>query len=407
MKQIIIIGGGAAGFFSAIWCKETNPDASVTIIEKSKYILSKVLISGGGRCNVTHACFEPKALCENYPRGARELRGPMSRFQPKDTIDWFKSRGVSLKVEGDNRVFPVSDSSQSIYDCLVSTAKKYNIAIWTECTVNAVKKTSEGFQLNLQHQTISCDKLILATGSSRGGFELAKQLGHTIIDPIPSLFTFKINDPTLKDLQGLSVPDCTAWLNHHKKGAQSGPLLITHWGMSGPAIIKLSAWQARLLYDNHYQLPLTVNWLPEESSQSLIDTVNTQINRHPKRALATYSPFTDIPKRLWVYLLQKSGINGDITWNQLSPKSTQRLLQTLQSDCYQISGKGTFKEEFVTCGGISLKEIDFKSMESKLVPDLHCVGELLDIDGITGGFNFQNAWTTGFLAGTYDNKSTH
>ena len=395
----IIIGAGAAGFFSAIQHKSTHPKDEVIIIEKSKEVLAKVKISGGGRCNVTHACFEPRDLIANYPRGAKALLGPFHQFQPRDTVDWFQSRGVPLKTEADGRMFPVSDSSQSIVDCLMKEAEKLGVKLWTECAVKKIEKDSDGrFTLELANgQSHGCEKVILATGSSRSGYDFARSLGHTIVDPVPSLFTFAIKDSDLHALSGLSVAKATAWI--HKKQPQTGPLLITHWGLSGPAIIKLSAWHARDLFEQKYQMPVTINCLADWSLSDLEQRVQECRQAQPKKQISQKSPFTEIPGRLWAYFLGRSGISPSQIWHDLSAKQVARLLGELRQGRFEISGKGVFKEEFVTCGGVALDEIDFKAMESKVCNGLHIVGELLDIDGVTGGFNFQNAWTTGFLAG--------
>ena len=399
-----VIGGGAAGFFAAIHCKAQNPDSPVILIEKSASVLAKVKISGGGRCNVTHACFEPIRLAESYPRGGKALIGPFQRFQPRDTMNWFESRGVPLKIESDNRVFPISDSSQSIVDCLVNEAAILGVQVWTECTVESIQKTEQGaFVVTLASgMTHHANKLILATGSSRAGYALAESLGHTITPLVPSLFTVKIQDESLTALSGLSVPNATLKLSGKKTWTQSGPLLITHWGFSGPALIKLSAWAARDFFEAHYQLPLQINWISDQSVQS-VDSLFQAQKAHPKKMISNTSLFQTIPSRLWAYFLQKAGISESKQWQDFSKKDAQTLSNILLNDTYLTQGKGQFKEEFVTCGGVSLSEVNFKTMESKLCPNLCFAGEILDIDGITGGFNFQNAWTTGFLAGTAGN----
>jgi predicted Rossmann fold flavoprotein len=398
--KIIIIGGGAAGFFSAIHNKESNPNCDVIIIEKSKQLLSKVAISGGGRCNVTHACFEPKRLCDHYPRGSKELRGPFHTFQPTDTMQWFESHGVPLKVESDNRVFPASNNSQSIIDCLLKKAQNLGIKIWTECTVSKIKKTEFNFELSFESGEIEiCKKLVLATGSSRPGHSLAKSLGHTIIQPVPSLFTFKIHDHQLHKLSGLAIQHAEVWLEGKKKQSQTGPLLVTHWGMSGPSIIKLSAWNARNLHESKYQTTLIVNSLPSLKVYEITSKLTHFQQLNPKKLIINQSPFPEIPHRLWAYLVGRTKVTDDQCWNSLQSKKIESISQELSQGRYTITGKGQFKEEFVTCGGVSLKEINFKTMESTRCKGLHIIGELLDIDGITGGFNFQNAWTTGFISG--------
>ncbi len=397
-KTIIVIGAGAAGLFSAIHNKLNFPKASVIILEKSSNVLSKVKISGGGRCNVTHACFEPKQLIEHYPRGKKELLSCFYKFQPQDTMNWFEAEGVQLKIESDNRVFPCSNSSQTIIDCLLEKAKKLNITIQTKIAIESVSKQQHQFIIQSKNTPIiTCDKLILATGSNPLGHTIAKHLGHTIIKPIPSLFTFKLNDNDLTSLSGLSVKNTTCTLTALKKQPQCGPLLITHWGLSGPAIIKLSAIHAEYLYQNHYKTPLTINWLPQLTYQDILDQLTAIRQTTPNKQLQTHCPFSTIPLRLWHYLLKKTTIPVTQSWTSLTPKQTQKLSQTLTQTNLTITGKGVFKEEFVTCGGVALNEINFSTMESKCCENLHIIGECLNIDGLTGGFNFQNAWTTAFF----------
>jgi len=398
--QTIVIGGGAAGFFSAIHTQINHPEGSVVIIEQSSQVLSKVKISGGGRCNVTHACFEPKGLAEHYPRGSKELLGPFHRFSPKDTMAWFESHGVPLKIESDNRVFPVSDASQDIIDCLVQTAARLGIKVWTGCRVANIAKEGPDFCITLadgnQHR---CQKLILATGSNPGGYAFAQGFGHTLVKPIPSLFTVAIPDKALQALSGLSVKNAEVWLEGEKKQSQKGPLLVTHWGLSGPSIIKLSAWNAEVFHRLAYNVSLRVNWLPGLKPEALKSALIDMQAQNPKKRVGTQSPFAELPTRLWDYLVAKAGILEEHTWNGMGLKWLERLIQELSAGLYLVAGKGVFKDEFVTCGGVSLKEIDFKTMQSKKCEGLYIVGELLNIDGITGGFNFQNAWTTGYIAG--------
>ncbi|MBT5855200.1 NAD(P)/FAD-dependent oxidoreductase [bacterium] len=398
--QIIIVGGGAAGFFSAIHNKKNNPDSTVIIIEKSPEVLAKVKVSGGGRCNVTHACFDPKTLCDFYPRGHKELRGPFHSFQPRDTMQWFESHGVHLKIESDNRVFPTSNTSQSIIDCLMSTAADLGVNLWTDCQVTQITKSDDTFSVSLTNgQDHICQKLVLATGSSRRGHTFAINLGHTIETPIPSLFTFKVDDTDLHERTGLSVENTITYLSIDKKRKQIGPLLVTHWGMSGPGIIKLSAWHAKALHQTDYQAMLTVNWLANYDTESIQTRLQQTQDQSPKKLCISRSPFPEIPRRLWEYLVYRAGIAENQTWNNLSNKHTNKLIHELSQGQFQIDGKTTFKEEFVTCGGVTLSEINFKTMESKVCKGLHIIGELLDIDGVTGGFNFQNTWTTGYLSG--------
>lgn len=399
--QIVVIGGGAAGFFGAISCAEAYPHGQVTLLEANAQPLSKVRISGGGRCNVTHACFDPAALVQYYPRGGKALRGAFSRFQPRDTVTWFRQRGVPLKTEADGRMFPITDDSGTVVECLMQAARRAKVQVYTAAPVSGVTRTAKGFAVQLKSgQVLAADCLLLATGSSPQGHRLAKAFGHTIVAPVPSLFTFTVPDPDLRALAGVAVEPVQARLAlpDQKPLEQRGALLITHWGFSGPAILKLSAWGARGLHDQHYRATLHINWLPshrlEQLHQQLLDLKQQQ----PKRSVATHSPF-ELPRRLWQYLVVRSGIAAEQRWAEASKKDIQRLIEELHQGQYQIQGKGVFKDEFVTCGGVSLSEVDFKTMESRLCPGLYFAGEILDIDGVTGGFNFQSAWTTGWLAG--------
>ncbi len=397
--KIAIIGGGAAGFLAAITCAQASPHDQVILIEASSQPLGKVRISGGGRCNVTHACFDPAQLVQFYPRGAKSLRGAFSRFQPQDTVDWFQTRGVPLKTEDDGRIFPTSDSSASIVSCLMEEAAVAGVQLWTGTTITAVNKTTSGFSLvTKQGQELVVDKLLLATGSNPTGHRWAKQLGHLIAPLAPSLFTFKINDPRLTGLAGVAVKTATVSLHKNQQLTHTGPVLITHWGLSGPAILKLSAWAARVLQDCRYQAPLKINWLPEFTATQLRSMFLAVKSQLPQKTIHNNSPVT-IPQRLWAALLDHCEISVGDRWAGLSHKKLDRLLQELQQGTFQITGKGVFKEEFVTCGGVKLAEIDFKTMASKICPGLYFAGEIMDVDGVTGGFNFQNAWTTGWIAG--------
>ncbi|MDX8430409.1 MAG: NAD(P)/FAD-dependent oxidoreductase [Candidatus Algichlamydia australiensis] len=374
--DLIILGGGAAGIFAACHAAKF---ARVLVVEKTAQLLSKVRISGGGRCNVTHSCFDPRELTQNYPRGSKELLGPFHKFGPQETIDWFSSRGVKLKTEKDGRMFPVTNSSETIINCLLKEAETLGVEIRTRTRIQSITKTENGFQLDNLHTK----KLLLATGSSFQGHNFAKSLGHTIIDPVPSLFTFNVPNSPLKELSGISVP-AKLTLDHF---TQTGPLLITHFGFSGPAALKLSAFAARHLAEKKYCTPLTINWLPNFSPEQIK-------NANPKKLLSSENL---LPKSLWKTLI---GPIGEKKIATLSNQEIGQLTKKLQADTYQVEGKTTNKEEFVTCGGIPLREVNFKTMESKICPGLHFAGEILDIDGVTGGFNFQNAWTTSFLAGT-------
>ncbi len=397
MNKIIIIGGGAAGFFAAITIAEVNPKLEVIILEKGKNILQKVKISGGGRCNVTHACFDPRELVEFYPRGKRELLGPFHKFMTGDTMEWFENRGVSLKIEDDNRIFPESNSSQSIIDCFTLAAKNAGVKVLLNQNVNAVIKNENQFNIETSEGTFVADKLLIAAGSNPKIWELVKTLGHSIIEPVPSLFTFNINDKRIKEIPGISVPNATVKIVKTKLES-SGPLLITHWGLSGPAVLKLSAFGARILADKNYQYNVEVNWL-SSSAEVVLKILKSIKENEPKKQVILRSQFTEIPKRLWERLVLGSSILFDARWADLSNKHLQQLADQLTKCIFIANGKSTFKDEFVTSGGINLKEIDFKRFESKMHKNLFFAGEVLDIDAVTGGFNFQNAWTGGFISG--------
>ena len=400
-SQIIVIGGGAAGFFGAIACATTHPNAQVTLLEAAHQPLAKVRISGGGRCNVTHHCFEPALLVQSYPRGGKALRGAFSRFQPRDTVNWFAAQGVKLKTEPDGRMFPVTDDSATIVDCLLHAAQAAGVTLRTRSPVVEIVPQSDQYQIHLRSgEVLQGDRVLLATGSSPQGLQFAKTLGHTIVPPVPSLFTFNVTDPRLQEMAGVSVPAARLQLqtNSAAKLEQTGPLLITHWGLSGPAVLKLSAWGARVLHDSHYRATLWIHWLPQWKAEQVRETLLATKAEFPKRTIAAHSPLS-LPRRLWQKLIASVGIGEGDRWADLSNKTLNVLLQELTQGKYAIQGKGVFKEEFVTCGGVDLKEVDFKSMESRLCPGLYFAGEVLDIDGVTGGFNFQSAWTTGWLAG--------
>ena len=397
--KVAIVGGGAAGFFTAFSVKEHHPESQVTIFEKSDKLLSKVKISGGGRCNVTHACFQVSQLSKFYPRGAKQLKKAFSIFQPKDTVAWFRTRGIDLKTESDGRMFPVTDDSQTIIDCFLHEAQIKKIQIVKHSRVNELHPEKSGFTLVFNESKKHFDKVIIASGGSpkAPGFEWLKNIGHAIINPIPSLFTFNMPEEPVKDLMGLVVENATARIQGTKL-AYTGPVLITHWGMSGPAILKLSAWGARLLYDHNYKFNVQINWLSVKSENEVHDMINAEMDRIRKKKIANANPF-GLPNRMWLFLLEKVQINSDSPWMELSKKNRNKLVNVLLNDVYAVSGKTTFKEEFVTCGGLSLSDVDMKTMQSIVCKDLYFAGEVLDIDGITGGFNFQAAWTTGYIAG--------
>ncbi|MEM6451658.1 MAG: NAD(P)/FAD-dependent oxidoreductase [Cyanobacteria bacterium P01_D01_bin.105] len=420
---VAVVGGGAAGFFGAIACASANPQVHVTLYEAGPQPLAKVRISGGGRCNVTHHCFDPALLIQNYPRGGKALRGAFSRFQPRDTVTWFTRRGVTLKTEADGRMFPVTDDSATVVNCLMGAARQAGVQIHTRSPIVSAEKTADGFELQLKGTGdqskgkkrdsgyVQCDRLLLASGSSPAGHRIARSLGHTIESPTPSLFTFNIADKQLHQLSGVAVNSVALRLKIDgltKPLMQTGPLLVTHWGLSGPAVLKLSAWGARALHSQRYQATLTINWLPDSHQDAVRTALQQAKTDTPKKALATYSPFSPISKRLWQYLLRRAQIEDTLTWANLPKKKMNGLMQELTQGSYSVSGKGTFKDEFVTCGGVRLKEVNFKRMESRQCADLYFAGEILDIDGVTGGFNFQSAWTTGWLAGqALSSQPTH
>ncbi len=400
--RIAVIGGGAAGIFAAISAKEENPATEVVVFENSPRFLSKVKISGGGRCNVTHACFDPKELATRYARGSKELIGPFYRWQPGDTVDWFARHGVELKTEPDGRMFPTTDSSQTIIDCLLKTARKTGVELLVKTGINSVHSLDTGNFILTKSDgtTVEADRLVLATGGGRNstGHQIARSFGHRIAPLAPSLFTFHIKDPLIEGLQGLSVEEVSVSCPSANLG-QTGPLLITHWGLSGPAILKLSAWGARFFAERAYRFELRVNWTGtldrDNATQSLLLAKQRQANKQIGSA-----PLWALPRRLWERLLQREAIDPGTRYSQVPHSLLRSLAGTATACLFKVDGKSMNKEEFVTCGGVSLNEIDFKRMESKRVPGLFFAGETLDIDGVTGGFNFQAAWTTGRIAGT-------
>ncbi len=399
--RIIVIGGGAAGFFGAIAAARTNVFAQVILLEASQQLLTKVRISGGGRCNVTHACFDGKTLVQNYPRGNKALIGAFSRFQPQDTVAWFHKHGIQLKTEADGRMFPITDSSETIVNCLMSAAKMAGVKICTGTAVVSVNKVNSEFAVVLKSgETLECDRILIATGSNPVGYRIAQGFGHVVETPVPSLFTFNIRDQSLRELAGVSVNPVKLRLDipEQPQLEQTGALLITHWGLSGPAVLKLSAWGARMLYESKYQGTLLVNWLPGMKQEDIRQKLLQTKEEVPRRSVLLHRAF-DIPHRLWQYLVSRIEMNSETPWAELSKKHLNLLVQELYQGQYLVNGKGVFKDEFVTCGGVNLKEVNFKTMESKLVPGIYFAGEVLDIDGVTGGFNFQSAWTTSYLAG--------
>jgi len=404
--RIAVAGGGASGFFGAISAATHNPSAEIVLLEATHQPLNKVRISGGGRCNVTYHCFDPLELAQGYPRGSQELLGLFSRFQPRDTMAWFEKQGVRLKTEEDGRIFPVTDQSSTVVDCLLNTARALGVQIRLGARVKSIQKVADAkntpqFEIELQNGVRErFDRVLLTTGNSPHGHRLAEALGHNIVPCVPSLFTFKITDSRLEGLAGISFEKVKLTLSDSERSEleQTGPLLITHWGLSGPAVLKLSAWGARMLHQSHYQAELVVNLLPDYSAEELYRMLLAYKEQNSKKRVST-EPVFSVPGRYWSRIVQFVGIAEETTWTNLTKESLTALLSELTGGCFAISGKGIFKEEFVTCGGVNLKEVDFKTMQSKVSPGLYLAGEILDIDGITGGFNFQSAWTTGWIAG--------
>lgn len=398
------MGGGAAGFFAAITCKEANRAARVTLVEGASP-LAKVRVSGGGRCNVTHDQPDPKKLVANYPRGGRALLGPLTRFGPRETVAWFEDRGVPLKTEADGRMFPTTDDSRTIIDCLLNAARSAGVELRTRAPVTGVVVRGDSgagsgpvFTVQLRDGTVlHADRVLLATGGAPAGYRWARALGHVVVPTVPSLFTFEIDDARLRGLAGVSVPLARVRLESDKQ-THEGPLLITHWGLSGPAVLKASAWGARLLHDRGYRLGLGVDWLPDLTAADVQERLVAAKDEDARKSVLTGDPF-GLPQRLWRSLAVAAGARVGQRWADASKALVAGLAREVHAGQYQITGKGVFKEEFVTCGGVELKEVDFSSMESRVQPGLYFAGEILDIDGVTGGFNFQSAWTTGRLAG--------
>jgi len=396
-----IIGGGAAGFFSAVTLAQKNPDADISIYDSSKQFLRKVKISGGGRCNVTHSCFEPKELALHYPRGEKELKGAFYTWQPRDTVDWFEDRGVQIKTEDDGRMFPVSDNSQSIIDCLHRQVIKNGVVLCEGIGVKSLLHEEEQFTLGFSNgMSKRFDRVCVATGSMKSSSLTTslEKLGHSIEPLAPSLFAFDITDERLKELAGISLENVSVRVKSNGK-SQTGPILITHRGLSGPAILKLSAWEARQLNESDYQFEIELNWLGVRTESDL-QTLFARMRNQKGQQLVKTKLFEELPRRLWEKILSSVKIEGTLQWAQLPKKLEAQLIKELITATFQVRGKTMNKEEFVTCGGIRLKEVNFKKMESRVIPHLYFAGECLDYDGITGGFNFQGAWTTGYNAGT-------
>ena len=405
-KKLIVIGGGAAGFFCAVNAARMNPELEIFILEKSNKLLSKVGVSGGGRCNVTHACYDIQEMSKKYPRGGSFVKKAFHQFFTTDTINWFEERGVKLKTEKDGRMFPVTDSSQTIINCLLSEAQQYGVKILMKTEVKTIVKEDDWFKLELSNgELLTSDFICIASGGypKTSMFEWLTKLGHSVEEPVPSLFTFNLpagqagmpKHPITK-LMGVTVPNACVKIVGTKL-IQSGPLLITHWGLSGPAILKLSAWGARELADKNYDFTILINWLPEFNEQQLSEQFQKIRFDIAAQKIANKNPF-GLPQRLWEFILESSGVKTDIRWADLPAKEQNKLIKNLCAAEFNVKGKTTFKEEFVTAGGIKLNEIDHNTMMSKVVPNIFFAGEILDVDGVTGGFNFQHAWTSGFIA---------
>lgn len=419
MFDVLIVGGGASGFYAAINIAEANSNLKIAILERGKEVLQKVKISGGGRCNVTNAEPDPKELVKNYPRGEKELLGPLYTYNNQDTIQFFETRGVPLKTEADGRVFPVSDSSQTIIDCLLNETTRLDIKVFRQCSVTQIEPISSddhgtSWKITTSNNQYQCKKVLLATGSNPKIWKLIESLGHKIIPPVPSLFTFNIKDERISDIQGVSTnakvdvlpkdtlaPEITLQTKSKKAEkpllSAEGPILVTHWGLSGPVILKLSAWGAIVLNDLKYKFPISINWLPEHHQESVL-SILMEIKGIEAKKTVLRTKAVEIPKRLWANLVKASGITQDEKWADVTKEKLHNLASQLTNGRFMVEGKSTFKEEFVTAGGIDLREINFKTFESKIHKNLFFAGEVINVDAITGGFNFQNAWTGGYIA---------
>lgn len=402
--DVIIIGGGAAGFFAAINLANERPDYQIVILERGMEVLSKVRISGGGRCNVTHAAFVPNELVKNYPRGEKELKGPFHTFCAGDTIDFFEKRGITLKIEEDGRMFPVTDSSETIVDCFTKEAEKLGVKVYTGFSVKNFKYENEHWQIESNDNSLRCDKLLVCTGSNPKIWGLLEKVGHTIVPPVPSLFTFNCKDARIKGLAGVSTHASVKVIATLQKNVKSnqhfiaeGPLLITHWGMSGPAILKLSAWAARELSACNYHFSIEVNWLSNSSFEECFLALQEFRREMSKKRVGVSKAF-ELPKRLWSSLVKFCGVVEEKRWADMTNNDLKCLAEALIRSTFQIRGKSTFKEEFVTAGGVALNEIDFRTYQSKKHPELYLAGEVINVDAVTGGFNFQNAWTGAYIA---------
>jgi len=399
-KKLIVIGGGAAGFFGAVNAARLNPNLSVTIVEKSRKVLSKVRVSGGGRCNVTHHCFDNEILAKAYPRGGRELRWAFEQFDAQDTVDWFTGRGIELKTEDDGRMFPVTDDSATIINCLKEEGQKYGVSVRTKTKAISITPKDDRFQINLRKaKPLTADYVLVATGGYNriNAYEWLQELGHSIRQPVPSLFTFNFREKVFSELAGISVPEVSVGIKE-SNFEYTGPLLITHWGLSGPAVLEASSWAARYLYDREYRFDTQVNWLYPKTKDDVQSALKKMREKHARKQVKNKHWFDDIPARLWEKFLDLAAIDPSTRWAEISNEEIHELTQQLVNGTYNIQGKTTYKEEFVTCGGIPLDEVNFGTLESEKILGLYFAGEVLDIDGITGGYNFQSAWTTGWIA---------
>lgn len=419
MFDVIIVGGGASGFYAAINIAEMDPNLKIAILEKGKHVLKKVRISGGGRCNVTNVESDPEKLIKNYPRGEKELLGPFYTYASQDTVQFFESRGVQLKAEDDGRIFPISNSSQTIIDCLLTETVRMGIKVFRQCALTRIEPVSrEGqkrlWKVSTTKKEYECEKVLLATGSNPKIWKLIENMGHTIVPPVASLFTFNIEDQRISGIPGVSTNAEVAIIPRYNSGPEStggskrdkrqksqlsaeGPILITHWGLSGPVILKLSAWGAILLNDLNYHFPIRINWLPDYQLESILSLLMEKKEINARKTVVK-ARAVEFPRRLWTNLVKASGISKDEKWADVSKGKLQNLAEQLTEGSYMVEGKSTFKEEFVTAGGVELSEINFKTFESKIHKNLFFAGEVINIDAITGGFNFQNAWTGAYIA---------
>ena len=399
--HIAVVGGGAAGFFAAIAAKQSNPEARVTIFERGQKVLAKVLITGGGRCNLPNSFAQITDLKQAYPRGDKMMKRLFNVFSHKDTWQWFEQRGVKLVKQDDECVFPLSQSAQSVVDALTHEAHKLGVEVRTGYAVEAVKQMGNGdLQLLFKVQKpVTVQRAAITTGGSpqANALQYLANLGHNIVQPVPSLFTFNIADATFKALMGTVVEGVTVSLVGTKHKA-TGPLLVTHWGASGPAILKLSSYGARYMHDCGYQFPIAVNWIGLTNSALVAEHLQGIVDSNPRKLLTSVHPF-GLPTRMWQYILEKTALGADKRWDELGKKGLNKLVEALTNDQYKVTGKGAFRDEFVTCGGVSLSDINLNTMESKVCKNLYFAGEVLDVDAITGGFNLQAAWTTGYVAG--------